>query len=156
MLTYGYDGTGRLASVTDPLNRIWTLTYDGGAGAGNLWYVTLPALNGQLYSTWFGYDGNHDITAMQTPASHANGYTATFGYNSDCSLAWAKDPLGSQTTFSYTASTTTITDPNNHATTHTYSGGLLLSVTDALGKKETYGYDWDRAQNYRQDRRLNP
>lgn len=152
-LTYAYDGTGRLASITDPLGRAWTMTYDGNAGVGNLWYVTMPPLNGQAYSAWFGYDGSHDLTAMQTPGGHATGATPTFGYNADSSLAWAKDPVGNQTTFTYNPTTTVITDPNGHTPTHTYQYGRLISTTDALGKSESYVYDSNNILSSNTDKR---
>ena len=151
-LTYNYSG-GRLASVTDPQNRVWSLTYDGGAGAGNLWSVTLPVLNGNSYAWWFGYDNNHNITAMQSPQGQAVNATSTFAYNADSSLAWAKDPIGNKTTFNYNSTNTVITDPNGHTTTHTYQYGLLTSVTDALNKSENYSYDWAYTRTSRQDRR---
>jgi len=154
-LTYAYDGTGRLASITDPLNRTWGFSYDGGAGSGNLWYVTLPVLNGGGYADWFGYDGNHDIVAQQSPQGSATGATSTFGYNADSSLAWAKDPLGNQTTFAYNPVTTVITDPNGNATTHTYSAGELVSVTDALGKTSSTARDYNHIAVAMKDKRGN-
>ena len=168
-LIYGYDGTGRLSTVADPLGRVWTLHYDGSAGSGNLWYVTLPPVGGQTYSVWFGYDGSHNIAGMQSPNGHAGNYASTFGYNADGSLAWSKDALsglagGPATTLTYgpattappTTAPTTITDPNGHTTIHTYMAGFLFSVTDARSLVESYAYDSNNAQNYKKDRRLNP
>ena len=151
-LTYNYS-RGRLASVSDPqMGRLWSLTYDGSAGAGNLWYVTLPPVNaGQpaTASVAFGYDNLHNIIAMQSAA----GRTSTFNYNPDSSLAWAKDAVGNKVTFTYNPTNTVTTDANGHTTIHTYQYGLLKSVTDALNNSENYAYDWANTQLSRQDRR---
>jgi len=149
-VSLAYNANGQLATVTDPLGRQWTFSY---TGAIDLQAVTNPSVGGQTYAVWFGYDGNHDIVSMQTPVGHANGYGSTFGYNGDSSLAWARDPLGSQTNFSYGPNSTTITDPNGHTLTHTYQVSRLASVTDALGKTETYAYDYNNILTSKTDKR---
>lgn len=92
-LSYAYSG-GHLSTVTDPLGRVWTFNYGaaGGTNSSNLWYVTLPTLNGQIYAEWFGYDSNSNITAMQTPQGSVNNQTSTFGYDTSSPprFAWAK------------------------------------------------------------------
>ncbi len=156
-LTYAYDGNGHLASVTEPLGRTWGFTYGaaGGTGTNNLWYMTLPAVNGSSYALWFGYDAASNIVAMQTPAGHTNGYTATFGYNADSSLAWSQDVVGNRTTFTYGVATTTASDPNGHTLTHTYAASRLASVTDAQGKTESYSYDYNNILSTKTDKRGN-
>ncbi len=154
-LTYTYDGTGRLGSITDPLNRVWTFTYDGSAGSGNLWYVTLPSLNGGSYADWFGYDGNHNITGQESPQGHVTGLASIYGYdtNNPARLTWAKDPVGNQTTFTYNPTTTVIADPNGHTLTHTYQYGRLISTTDALGNPQNSSYDSNNILVSNTDRR---
>ena len=149
-VSLAYNANGQLATLTDPLGRQWTFSY---TGAIDLQAVTNPSVGGQTYAVWFGYDGNHDIVSMQTPVGHANGYGSTFGYNGDSSLAWARDPLGNQTNFAYGSIATTITDPNGHALTHIYVASRLNSVTDAAGKTEGYGYDYNNILTSKTDKR---
>ncbi len=145
-LTFGYDGSNRITSVTDPLNRVWTLAYDG---SGNLASVSLPVLNGATYTYAFLYDANHCLTDLKTP----KGNHSTFGYNGDGSVAWEQDAMGNQTAFAYQSGLTTITDANGHATTHTYTNGLLTRVTDALGYHEDYQYDASNNKTQVSDKR---
>jgi len=160
-LIYSYAG-GYLSTVKDPLLRVWSFFYGGSAGAGNLWYVTLPPVTaGQpaTASVAFGYDNSHNITAMQSAAGRAS----TFAYNLvDSSLAWAKDPAGSQTTFTYNQSspntsptTTVITDPNGNTLTHTYTAGNLTATTDALNYSDGTSYDYNKIASSHTDRRKN-
>ena len=155
-LTYSYSG-GFLSSITDPLNRVWSFNYGtaGGTSNSNLWYVTIPPVNGQSCSEWFGYDGNSNITAMQTPQGHVTAATPTFGYDGASRLLWAKDPLGNQTTFTYNSDNTVLTDPNGHTTTHSYSASILASVTDALGKISKTTYDYNNIATSTTDKRGN-
>ncbi len=151
---YTYSG-GKMVSVEDPLARVWNFTYGaaGGNSTSNLWYVTLPALAGDpnTHSLYFGYDNNSNIIAQES----AQGHTATFGYNLTAapgsynanSLAWAKDPIGNETTFNYNPNSdptsTTITDPNGFTTKHTYQYGRLITVTDAKSYPASTVYDYN-------------
>ncbi len=159
-LTYTYSG-GHLVSVTDPLNRAWTIAYNtiGGSNGNNVWYVALPPLNGQTYASWFGYDGNNNITSTHSPQGHVTNATSTFGYDGAGRLLWAQDPLGSRTTFTYNADNTVITDPNGHTTKHTYAYSQLRSVTDALtdalGNTSYSNYDVDNILSSTKDKRGN-
>ncbi len=161
-LAYNYSG-GHLVSIEDPLARFWYFTYGtaGGTSSNNLWYVTLPTLNdGNTYDIYFGYDGNSNIIAQQTPQGHIIGVTSTFGYdtNSPPRLIWMKDPIGNKTTFTYntSAGTTTITDPNGYTTTHTYNISRLASVTDALNFSASTTYDYNNIPSKTVDKRGNP
>ena len=151
-LTYAYDGSARLSTVTDPLSRQWVMNYGSGSYLAS---IQLPPVSGQTYSIFFGYgDGQQNITAIQNP----RGFTSNFGYNlTDNSLAWAQDNLSNRTTFTYNPvnnnqATTVITDPNSHNLTHTYAASRLVSVTDALGKTESYGYDYNNILSSKTDK----
>ncbi len=149
--TFGFNGptAGTYNTITDPLGRVFTLTYDA-ANSNNLSQVTSPVYNGSSYSITLGYDAQHDVTSVKD----LRGNTSTFSYNAaDKSLAWEKDALGNPTSFSYGATATTITDANNHGTVHTYASGRLSQVTDALGYAEYYTYDADNNVTQRQDKR---
>jgi len=148
-VTFGYNGptAGTYNTMTDPLGHVVTLSYDA---SRNLSQVTYPTLNGTSYSVTLGYDAQQDVTSIK----NMRGSTSTFSYNSaDKSLAWEKDNLGNQTSFSYGSTATTITDPNGHNTVHTYTSGRLSQVTDALGYSEAYSYDTANNVTQKQDRR---
>lgn len=149
----GYTSS-KLTSVTDPLSRQWTLSYDG---SGNLAHVSWPILNGVTNSASFGYDGSHNVTTYKD----MRGNTSTFSYNSDASLAWEKDAVGNQTTFGYgvptvygvaNAGATTITDANGNNTIHYYVNGRLDHVVDPLRDVENYSYDSFNNVTSRKDR----
>ena len=145
-LTFGYAG-GKIDHVTDPLGRTFGFFFDG---AGDLRQVNTPLLNGRYYVlVGLSYDGSHDIASMTNPRGNA----ATFGYDGASRLWWSKDALGSQTTFSYGTSSTTVTDPNGHTLTHTYQDSRLASVTDAANFTEKYVYDYNNILNSRTDKR---
>lgn len=67
---YAYDASGRVASVTDPLNRVATFGYDP---VGRLTQSTLPGTR----QVGFGYDANGNLTSVTPPGRDAY----TFGYN---------------------------------------------------------------------------
>ncbi len=78
-LTYGYSG-GQLASVSDPLGRIWSFAY---TSVGDLWYIRDPSVPFAYNFRAFAYDGSHDITQTQ---DHNNNQSY-FGYNAGSVLA---------------------------------------------------------------------
>lgn len=117
-IEYGYDGKGRLATTT----------------LGTATIGTAPAINA-LYT--YGYDANDRITSIKDPLNNVNTQRQYDGYNR---LAWEKDSLGNQTTYSYDANrnwlTLTTEGSNNTAeqfqTRYDYDavGRLLQMVTD--------------------------
>jgi YD repeat-containing protein len=134
VISFSYT-SNRITTITDPLNRQWTLAYNG---SGQLTSVTYPTIGGQSYAVNFGYNSAHCLTSIQLP----RGYSWTFGYNADNSLAWEKDPYNNQTSYSYTLTTATVTGPNGSAEVCTYdSSGRLTQWKDALNNTESYTYD---------------
>ena len=150
-LTLSYDTSNRISTVTDPLSRVWTLSYDT---SNNLSQVALPLLAGQTvgsnYHYSFGYNAAHDLTTFTTPGGR--GWTATYN-SADNSLATETDGCGNQTSYAYTASSTTITDANSHVVTHNYSGGTLSNETDNLSHSVAYTYDASYNKTAVQDQR---
>ena len=146
-INVGYDGAGRISTVTDPLNRQWTLGYTD--GSSNLNSVTLPPLNGQTYSVMLGYDGNHNVTSITSPDRRTTGAS----YNGDGSVQWVKDGQGHPLSFGYSATATTVTDANNHATTYNFLYSTMASVTDPLGKTASTVFDINNALVQSTDRR---
>jgi RHS repeat-associated protein len=112
-LTFTYDASGRLQSVSDWLTPARTITFDYD-GSGRLSHMT----NREGNTTTYSYDGS---TQRLTAITDANGHVAvTNTYDSQGRVATQKDArgisTGQQTTFTYTdngngTSTTTIAYP---------------------------------------------
>jgi len=125
--------TGDLVSITDPIGRTVSRSYDG---VGRVTSVTDPvgnktefaynALN-QITSTTdpfgnitsFSYDPNGNLLSVTDANNHITQYT----YNNMDRLATRKDPLLNQESYQY--------DGN----------GNLTQFTDRRGKVATYNYD---------------
>jgi len=139
---YGYDlNMLGLTSATDPNHHLTTFSWDSNA---NL----LSATDALSHTGTFTYDSLNDLTS----ATNRLNVTTTYTYDSHGNVLTAATPLTgtSQTqsvTFSYGDSLhpgdiTGITDPDGHVVLLSYdSNGDLVSATDALGDKTTYGYD---------------
>lgn len=140
---YQYDSQGRLASVTDPDGGIERYTYDS---LNNMLTVVRP--NGQTMVTNV-YDENNRVSKQTL----ADGGIYQFAYALDTSGKVTKttitDPNGNVRIMSFNA--------NGYSTGGTWGFGkpeaqtfsydrdqasnLLLSSTDALGRKTSYTYD---------------
>ncbi|MEQ0559677.1 RHS repeat-associated core domain-containing protein [Amycolatopsis sp. NEAU-NG30] len=161
--TLTYDGSGHLATITDPGNRSYTVTWTGNhitgladsAGrkvgyaydaAGNLTDVygvgttRTPAPKDDDH-TQYTYDGNHLMTSMRSPANFAGPATAvtSMTYDSAERVKTQTGPDGHTTTFTYgpdgglAAGQTLVTDPAGHRTLDSYQNGLLISETKGYG-----------------------
>ena len=156
----GYDSNGHLAGVTDPAGR--ELVFTTGSN-GLVSKVTDPS--GRTVN--YAYDASGNLIKV----TDAGGGITSFSYPSNSLLATVTDPLGGQTSnqydssnrvvsqtdqlgnttvFSYEAATgatntTKVTDPDGNVSAHTFSGGLLISLTEGFGTDQaaawTYGYD---------------
>jgi YD repeat-containing protein len=144
-LTIAYDVNNRISTITDPASRVWTITYS----SGNLYRVTHPTINSTNPYEQFAYNADHCITTHRD----RRGNDRTYSWNSDKSLAWEKDPLLNQTSYTYALGTTTITDANGRTTKHFYSGGKLTGTEDALTNTESYVSDTDMNRTQVTDRR---
>lgn len=163
--TYGYDGGGRLSSMTDDAGRALTLTYTGsrissardGAtpprvvefrytdGNGNLTEVT-DAVGGV---TRYEYDGAHRIVGVAEPsqASAPSPLRLTNRYDSAGRVDSQTDQLGQTTLFAYTPGQTAITDPRGNVIVERYEYGVRLSETRGAGTlaAATWDYAYDSA-----------
>jgi RHS repeat-associated protein len=157
-----YNGSGQLATVTDPAGRQLTFSYWPGTNLVET--VTDPA--GRTIS--YGYNASGDLTGV----SGLNGGQSTFGYtnhllttmtdprndgmlvnvyNSDATVKNQTDMAGRETQFSYGAptaggsQTNRITDARGYVTSETYVDGVLSSMTKGVGTSSaatwTYGFD---------------
>ena len=107
-----YDDFGNLATLTDPLGRVTTYSYD------ELNRKTSET-NAQGEITRFVYDSRDNLVRLEDPN---NGFTY-FAYDLSNRLLKETKPLLQETTYSY---------DNN---------GNLQSTTDANGRKTVYSYD---------------
>lgn len=161
--TLAYDGSGRLATVTDPAGRRYTLTWTGNhitgltdtAGrqvtygydaVGDLTDVygagttRSPVLKDDDHAK-YTYDGNHLMTSMRSPANFGGPATAvtSMAYDSAERVRTQTDANGHTTTFTYgpdgglAAGQTLVTDPAGHRKLDTYQNGLLVSETLGYG-----------------------
>ncbi|MGH9070681.1 MAG: RHS repeat-associated core domain-containing protein [Acidimicrobiales bacterium] len=131
---YGFDPyTHQVSSVTDPLGRTSSATYDS---AGDLASATDPTGAASTYT----YNTSGQVVSLTDPDGHQTSYSY--------------DPAGdltsitqgaSATTLSYAAAPgdlTSVTNPDGHTTTYTYDPvGNLATVTDPVGDTTTYSYD---------------
>jgi YD repeat-containing protein len=133
------DSFGNPLSITDPLNRTTTYSYDS---KENLVSMVDPLQNP---ATTYTYDANGFQTSIHDPLGH----TSTKTYNSFGGVLTATDAANTNTkTTTYDASFNPIqvTDLLNGAGTQVSSStydslGNLLTSTDANGKTTQYSYD---------------
>ncbi|HLO98714.1 MAG TPA: RHS repeat-associated core domain-containing protein [Fimbriimonas sp.] len=135
-LTFAYS-SGKVSSVTDPTSRVWTFAYDGSL---DLTGITYPALSGSSYTRTFTYNANHDILTE----TDLTGSVWTWTYDTSERMTSYSNPLSQTTTFGYTTTATTITQPGGQVTTHNYSSGLLASEVDPASYSKSYTYNSNR------------
>jgi YD repeat-containing protein len=111
---YAYDNNGNQTSMTDPLVRITTNTYDA---LNRLTQVTDP--NTPVGLTKYEYDAQDNLTKVTDPKSLAT----TYSYNGFNELISQTSPDTGLTSFTY---------DNN---------GNMLTKTDARNITVAYGYD---------------
>ena len=128
-VSYSYDGSGNLTSVTDVGGGVTSFTYD----SGHL-LLTMTNPNGQSG----GPDAGDKVT---------NTYTSG-------QVTEQVDPMGRATYYSYSGDnfssaggSTTITDPNGDVTVEDYVNGELISLTKGYGTPAaaTWDYAYDPA-----------
>ena len=133
-LTLGYDGQGRIVSVTDQTERSVTFDYDGN---GDL--VTMTDVTGAEWN--YEYDTAHHLTAVLDPLENALEQTE---YDSQGRAVQQRDGNNNITgTLVYnTDGTTTITDSLGNVETHTYDDRLTLVADEgAAGGVTEKTYD---------------
>ena len=137
-LVFTTASNGLVSKVTDPFGRTVSYAYDS---SGNL--INVTDAGGHITS--FSYPSNHLLATTTDPLG---GQTSTL-YDSSNRVVSQTDQLGNTTTFSYSTAhgtnTSTVTDPNSNVSLHTFSSGLLISLTAGYGTGQAatwiYGYD---------------
>jgi RHS repeat-associated protein len=134
---YTYTPHGLLASVTDPLGRKTTYTYDA---LDRLTAVTQGADTPLAATTRREYDAAGNVTATVD----ADGHRTEITYDALGRVLSVKGPDGGVTSYSHDAAgnVTSVTDPLGHKTTYAYdTRNHPLTVTDPAGNATTYRYD---------------
>jgi RHS repeat-associated protein len=129
---YAYYADNLLQSVTDPLGRVTTYSYDAFGNATST--VQLSGTSSAVTTTAV-YDPTNSfnqITSSTDPLNH----TTNFAYDATGNLVTVTNPLGQQTTFAYNSQgqITRANDSLGNSTQFAYSSGDLVSTTDPLGR----------------------
>lgn len=130
-MTYTFNSSGQLTTITDLNGYATNLTYSSGL----LTTVTDPA--GRTLT--FTYDGSNRIHTVTDGLPR----TVTYTYDGSGNLATVTDVDGRVWTYGYDAAhrLTTLTDPRtNTITTHYDSSGRVDWQTDRRGKQTTFAY----------------
>jgi RHS repeat-associated protein len=134
-LDLGYDGQGRLAQISDPINRTVQYGYDlnGDLGVvtdtrGLAWTVT--------------YTGTHLLYEIVDPEGHT---VERQEYDGQGRVTHQWDGLDNELVLTYNADdTVTVTDPRGNMITDTYgTRHTLASQENPLGSGPSYIYDAD-------------
>jgi YD repeat-containing protein len=134
IVTYNYDTSGNLISVSAVDGSIWLYGYN----SGHL-MTTFDTPDGG--ETTNSYDSSHRVTSQIDPV----GRVTTFSYSG--SKTTATDPSGDETVDVYSdgllqSRTTAAGTADAETTTYSYdSSDNVASVTDPLGKVTSYTYD---------------
>lgn len=196
--SYGYDTFGDQTQVKDPNGNVTVTGYDGG---GRVASVTQPAYtppgasSAIIATTGYAYDEDGNLTQVTDPKGSVTSYTYdalgdvtsltqpllpnqsasgvwTYAYDADGEQLSATDPLGktSQGTYDYFGQQATATDPLNHTTRFDYDYlgdpvkatspegvvvtgsydhlGELTASSDALGDTAKYQYGYAGQRTY--------
>jgi len=131
--TYAYDAAGNRLSVTDPLGRKRSWTYDAD---GNV----ATATDANNRTTTYGYDALNRTTSLERPG----GSILTSGYDPNGNLVSQSDGLKNATTYTYDAHDRleSTTDPLLRTTSYDYDAvGNLKSRTDPKERVTSFDYD---------------
>jgi RHS repeat-associated protein len=152
-LSFGYDGSGKLLTLTDFNNLVTTLAYN--TGTGHVTAITDPVSR----VTQLGYDGSGRINLLTDPAPGGGVPSPTTGYAYDSSdrLTVLTNPRSYPTTFTYNAAGRVATVQRPDGTTEQLTGlqlnGLATSTavlaaqaqatyTDPRSNPWTASLDW--------------
>ena len=117
--------------VTDALNRQTVFSYDS---FGKITNISKLYGTPNVVTTSFTY-ANFDLLSSITDALN---HTTSLSYDSLGSLVTITDPLQHQTTFTNSGGEpTSITDPLGNTAHFSYDGGDLVSIVDPLGNTST-------------------
>jgi RHS repeat-associated protein len=130
---YGRDNNGNVTSLTDPLSRVTTNTYDL---LNRLTNVNDPA-NG---NTVFTYDAKDRLLTVKDPKITA---TTTYTYDGLGNLLTQVSPDTGTTTFTHDNAGNVVTQTDGRSVTTTYTYDVLNRVIAATVTDGTVTYEYD-------------
>ena len=95
-LSFSYDLTNHITTVTDATGRAWAYAYDGN---GNLISVTSPAVNSQRQVTSYQYTADGHLAQV----TDAAGNTTTYQYDANGNRILEQDAAGNTVAMTYNA-----------------------------------------------------
>jgi YD repeat-containing protein len=144
-ITYGYDTSGKLTSITDNVGEVASVQYSNGLvsaitppggtartysqSAGNLTGYTGPS-----GTDTYSYDANGNLWKFMR-----GGVEYRFTYDADrrvTSITRVTNPqngTGDTTTYTYNAGNTRVTNPSGRATTYNFNNSLQATATTGGG-----------------------
>ncbi len=128
---YTYEAPfNRVKTVTDPLGRITTFTYDG---KGNPVRIDLPQVDGKAPKFTMTYDGRGRLKTLTDPEGMKTGRTYDAKTADLRSVTVDQGRLGLRSRFAYDAvgNLTRLTDPLNHTTKFKYNKTRRLTQSTA-------------------------
>ncbi|PKW10641.1 RHS repeat-associated core domain-containing protein [Streptomyces sp. 1222.5] len=136
LVTYSYDGDGRLSDQTDALGNTTAYEYDE---LGRLSKVTAPDHG----TTSLGYDTAGNLTSRKD----ANDHTTRYAYDDSGRLLKITDPLNRSTSYGYDANgnRTSTTNARGQKLTSSYDARNLLTQTTYSDGTATAAYTYDAA-----------
>ncbi len=118
---YVPDSLGRIQSLTDPLGKVTSYSYDN---LNRVLTVTLPPVGALTFTTSYTHDTEYDAAGgiLFVRTTDPNGNEIRQGYDRFGRLVKTRDALGNDTVYTYTRD-------------------MLTSIRDANGNITSYGYD---------------
>jgi RHS repeat-associated protein len=149
LITLSYDASARLVALQDPLARRVTYGFDGG---GRLASVTdklgnAPGEDPARHRWIYGYDGTTShLVSITDPDGRVR---VSNSYDAQGRVVQQSDGLGAVTGMSYGSGQSVLTDARGHPTTYVFDSQLrLVSQTDVVGSGTyTISYTYDAAGN---------
>jgi RHS repeat-associated protein len=125
-------GTSLITAARDTAGRKVEYTYAPTTNA----LKTVKSVDGKI--TTYNYDSTGRLSSIVLPSAGTATTTVTFTYDSSHRVTKVSQQPGIETTFTYTAGQTVVTDSNGHAATYGIdSSGRVTSTKDALNRTRT-------------------
>jgi YD repeat-containing protein len=145
-LTFGYNPSNLITSVTDPMGRTWTYGYNSASDLTSVSDPMSPA-NVTTYTYGVGSSGNplntNDLLTITRPNAQPGGpdagHSTVNQYDFGGRVTKQTDPMGYVSTFAYNVDpsvgtgTTTVTDPDGNTTVDAYNDGTLTATSQWTG-----------------------